>query len=208
MQQVIAYLHQGGFVMWPLIICIVVAIGIILERMYTFRKATAIDPEELLEQIKETYKKDDRGKAALAVCDEAKSSFYARVFARGLKNADKPADSIDLAMAQEASNEIPTLESFLPGLKTIVGIAPLLGLLGTIAGMIFSFKEVSQHGLSSPTEVMRGVSEALVSTATGIGIAIVALIFYNYFASLVKKFIEDIEYYAAELTNFLTGRVA
>jgi biopolymer transport protein ExbB len=207
MQQIMEFLRQGGFVMWPLLLCTVIAIGIVLERMYTFRKATAIDPEELLEEIKARWQKDDSTKA-MEVCEQAKSSFYARVFARGLKNAGRPADAIDLAMSQEASNEIPALESYLPGLKTIVGIAPLLGLLGTIAGMIFSFKEVSQHGLSSPTEVMKGVAEALVSTATGIGIAIVALIFYNYFASLVKKFIEDIEYYAAELTNFLTGRVA
>jgi len=73
--------------------------------------------------------------------------------------------------------------------------------------MIISFKEVSLHGLSSPTAVMQGVSEALVSTATGIGIAVIALIMYNYFSSLVKKFIEDLEYYGTELTNYITGRI-
>ncbi len=113
-----------------------------------------------------------------------------------------------MAMSQEAANEIPTLENYLPGLRTIITIAPLLGLLGTIAGMISSFKQVAAGGLSSPTAVMSGVSEALVSTATGIGVAVIGLIAHNYFGNLVKRFVEDMEYYGTELTNFLTGRVA
>ena len=200
------FLHQGGWVMWPLLILFVLTVGIVIERSITFRRMFSIDPEELLEEVKAAYTKEDGGKKAIAMLADVKTPF-ARIYTRGLKNASKPADNIDLAMSQEAGNEIPTMENYLPGLKTIIGIAPLLGLLGTIAGMIISFKEVAAHGLSSPTAVMSGVSEALVSTATGIGIAIVALIFYNYFASLVKKTIEDIEYYGAELTNFLTERV-
>lgn len=206
MQNIVDFFRQGGFVMWPLIVCLIVTIGIILERCYTFRKMASFDPESLLEEIRELWVKTKDAKAALALVSEVNTPF-GRVFTRGLKNADKSGEMIDLAMSQEASNEIPLMESYLPGLKTIVGIAPLLGLLGTIAGMIFSFKEVAQHGLSSPTQVMQGVAEALVSTATGIGIAILALIFYNYFASLVKKFVEDLEYFGAELTNTITGRV-
>ncbi len=200
------YLHQGGFMMYPLILCSILAIGIILERLYTFRKATSVDPEELLDEIKQTYKPGDTAVATKRM-DDAHTP-YARIFARGLKNAARGPDSIELAMSQEAANEIPTLENYLSGLRTIVTIAPLLGLLGTIAGMIASFKQVAAGGLSSPTAVMAGVSEALVSTATGIGIAVIGLIAYNYFGNLVKRFIEDMEYYGTELTNFLTGRVA
>lgn len=201
------FMRQGGFMMWPLLITLVIVIGIVLERGITFRRFTAVLPEELLDEIKEACKKDPSRKLALEICHATKSPF-ANVFARGLKNGDRSGDAMDMAMAQEAGVEIPILEAYLTGLKTIVGIAPLLGLLGTIAGMILSFKEVSLHGLASPTAVMRGVAEALVSTATGIGIAIVALIFYNYYANLVKKIVEDIEYYGSELTNFMTGRVA
>lgn len=207
MNAFVTYLHQGGFMMYPLILCSILAIGIILERAYTFRKATSVDPEELLEEIKETYKVGDHGAAAQRLMDDAKTP-YARIFARGLKNADRSPEAIDMAMSQEAANEIPALENYLPGLRTIVTISPLLGLLGTIAGMIASFKEVARSGLSSPTAVMGGVSEALVSTATGIGVAVIGLIFHNYFGNLVKRFVEDIEYYGSELTNFLTGRVA
>ncbi len=207
MQNIVEFFRQGGIVMWPLILCLIVTIGIILERLYSYRKMASYDPEGLLDEIREVYGKHGDTKATLEHLEQIDTPF-GRIFARGLRNADKPADSIDLAMSQEAGNELPQLENYLTGLKTIVGIAPLLGLLGTIAGMILSFKEVAAHGLASPTAVMKGVAESLVSTATGIGIAIIALIFYNYFSSLVKKFIEDLEYYGGELTNMLTGRIA
>lgn len=205
MNAIVMYLHQGGFMMYPLIICSIIAIGIILERAYTFRRATRIDPEELLEEVRETYQTGNAAKA-MALLDQAHTP-YARIFLRGLKNADRSPEAIDMAMSQEAANEIPALENYLLGLRTIITISPLLGLLGTIAGMIYSFKQVAASGLSSPTAVMAGVSEALVSTATGIGVAVISLIFYNYFGNLVKRFVEDMEYYGTELTNFLTGRV-
>ncbi len=206
MNAIATYLHQGGFMMYPLIACSVIAIGIILERAYTFRRATRVDPETLLEEIRETYTPGDSART-VQLLEEAKTP-YARIFLRGLKNAGRPPEIIDMAMSQEAANEIPLLENYLLGLRTIISISPLLGLLGTIAGMIYSFKQVAATGLSSPTAVMSGVSEALVSTATGIGVAVIGLIFYNYFGNLVKRFVEDMEYYGTELTNFLTGRVA
>jgi len=207
MNDLMRYLHQGGLMMYPLILCSVVAVGIILERAWTFRKATAVDPDELLEEVRGAYKKEDGGAAASKLLEEARTPF-ARIFIRGLKNSSRGPEAMDLAMSQEAANEIPTLENNLLGLRTIITISPLLGLLGTIAGMISSFKQVAAAGLSSPQAVMGGVSEALVSTATGIGIAVVGLIFYNYFGNLVKRFVEDLEFYGNELTNFVTERVA
>ena len=207
MQELVKYLHQGGFMMYPLILCSIVAIGIILERSWTFRKATSADPDELLESIRTAYSKDKNPvDAAQAIEDDATP--LGRILVRGLKNAGRGAEAMDLAMSQEAANEIPTLENNLLGLRTIITISPLLGLLGTIAGMISSFKQVAAAGLSSPQAVMSGVSEALVSTATGIGIAVVALIFYNYFGNLLKRFVEDMEFYGNELTNLVTERVA
>jgi biopolymer transport protein ExbB len=206
MNAIVAYMHQGGFMMYPLILCSIIALGIILERAYTFRKSMGVDSEELLDLIREKYRPGNAEPAIKAI--EFAKTPYARIFIRGLKNAGRAPEMIELAMTQEAANEIPALENYLVGLKTIITVSPLLGLLGTIAGMIYSFKQVAASGLSSPTAVMGGVSEALVSTATGIIVAVLSLVFYNYFVNLVKRFIEDLDYYGAELTNFLSGRVS
>jgi biopolymer transport protein ExbB len=193
--------------MYPLLISSIALITIIVERAITLRRAS-VDGDLLLERIKEAYNGDPRGKspeAAIAICQRVQAPL-ARIFIRGLKNAQRDADAIEMAMEQEAANEQPVLEAYLPILKTIVNIAPLLGLVGTIMGMMSSFQVASQAGLSNPTAILGGISEALVSTATGISLAIVGFITYNYFANLARKATDDIEYYGAELVNFLTGR--
>ena len=113
-----------------------------------------------------------------------------------------------MAMSQEAANEIPSLENYLPGLRTIITISPLLGLLGTIAGMIASFKEVARSGLSSPYGRHGRRQRGTGFDGHRHRHCRHRLIFHNYFGNLVKRFVEDIEYYGSELTNFLTGRVA
>src|SRR5580704_6370547 len=114
MNALVTYLHQGGFMMYPLIICSIIAIGIILERAWTFRKATAIDPEELLDEVRDAYRKEDSGAAAVQLLEQAHTPF-ARIFIRGIKNADRQPEAIDMAMSQEASNEVPLLENYLLG---------------------------------------------------------------------------------------------
>ncbi|MCW3059883.1 MAG: MotA/TolQ/ExbB proton channel family protein [Capsulimonas sp.] len=205
MNSFLTYMHQGGVMMYPLILCAIVAIGIILERMIAFRKASAVDPEVLLDDVRDATKSGDYA-AAIRHMETFKTPL-ARIMISGLRNADRSPEAMEIAMAHEAASELPALENYLLGLKTIITIAPLLGLLGTIAGMISSFKQVAAGGLSSPTAVMSGVSESLISTATGIVVATAAVIFYNYFSNLIKRFVEDLEYYGDELTNLVTDRV-
>ena len=205
MSQVLEFIKNGGIMMYPLILASIILIAIIIERFITLRRASK-DGEALLEQVRETYK----GSESIVKTTELCRNFggpVGRMFARGVKNAKRDADAIEMAMEQEASNELPALELYLPILKTIVNIAPLLGLLGTIAGMISSFRAASKTGLSNPTQVLGGISEALISTATGITLAIIGFIFFNYFSQQSKRIVEDMEYYGAELVNFLTGRV-
>lgn len=194
--------------MYPLLISSVILIAIIVERTITLRKAF-VDGDSLLEEVKSAYNGDPNNQskeAAITVCQRVKAPL-ARIFARGLKNAHREADAIEMAMEQEAANEMPLYEAYLPILKTIVNIAPLLGLVGTIMGMMSSFQVASQAGLSNPTAILGGISEALVSTATGIILAIFGFVSYNYFTNVARKATEDVEYYGAELVNFLTGRV-
>ena len=204
MGAVVDFIQKGGFMMYPLVFCSVLLLALIVERAITLRKAST-DAEGLLEEIEAAY--EPGGDPARAIGIAQGGGVIGKVFARGLKNSRRSADAIEMAMELEAANEMPGLEANLPIIKTIVNIGPLLGLLGTIAGMITSFQAASKTGLSNPTQVLGGISEALVSTATGITLAVVGFVAYNYFANLVRKTTEDIEYYGAELVNHMTGRI-
>jgi biopolymer transport protein ExbB len=207
MNTVLTFIRNGGVMMYPLLLSSIVLISLIIERAITLRKAS-VDGDALLDEIKSVRPagpSTDNTKA-IALC-QSTGGPLGRMFARGLKNAHRDADAIEMAMEQEAANETPSLEANLPVIKTIINIAPLLGLLGTIAGMISSFRAASQQGLSNPTAVLGGISEALISTATGITLAVVGFIFFNYFSNLTRKIVEDMEFYGAELVNYLTGRI-
>jgi biopolymer transport protein ExbB len=206
---VLSFIRNGGVMMYPLVICSIALIAIVIERAIVLRRAT-IDGDALLEDVRNSYKGVDPQQsppdAAIKACEQYRAPL-ARMYARGLKNSRRSADAIEMAMEQEAANELPGIEAYLPVLRTIVNIAPLLGLLGTIAGMITSFQSASRLGLSNPTQILGGISEALISTATGISLAVIGFVCYNYFANLTRKMIADMEFYGAELVNFLTGRI-
>jgi biopolymer transport protein ExbB len=203
---VLEFIKNGGVMMYPLILASIVLIALGIERFIALRKAT-VDNDALLDGVKAAYKPGSGDiTVATKVCQDIGGP-VGRMFARGLKNAHRSADSIEMAMEQEAANELPQLEANLPMIKTIVNIAPLLGLLGTIAGMITSFQAAAKSGLSNPTQVLGGISEALISTATGITLAVIGFLFFNYFSNQSKKILEDMEYYGAELVNYVTGRV-
>ena len=206
MNSVFAFIKNGGIMMYPLILASIVLISLGIERFISLRKAS-VDNDALLEGVKKAYTPGSTDTtAATKVCQDFGGP-VGRMFARGLKNSQRSADAIEMAMEQEAANEMPQLEANLPMLRTIVNIAPLLGLLGTIAGMITSFQAAAKSGLSNPTQVLGGISEALISTATGITLAVVGFIFYNYFANQSRKIVEDMEFYGAELVNYITGRL-
>jgi biopolymer transport protein ExbB len=204
MDTVLQFIKGGGIMMYPLILCSVLLIALAIERFVTLRKASS-DGDELLDEVKSNYPQNLD--AAIGLC-EKHGGALGRIYCRGLRNSKRSADAIEMAMEQEAANELPALDANLPIIKTIVNIAPLLGLLGTIAGMIQSFRAASQAGLSNPTQILGGISEALISTATGITLAVLGFLFYNYFANQSKKIVEDMEFYGAELVNFLTDRVS
>ena len=204
MNGILDFLQKGGVMMYPLIICSMILVALILERIIVLRKESP-DVEGVYDEIVENFQPGGDSQKALGVAE--KLGVPGRVFARGLRNAQREPDAIEMAMELQATGETPSLESNLAIIKTIINIAPLLGLLGTIAGMISSFRAASQVGLSNPTQILGGISEALISTATGITLAVVGFVFHNYFSNRVRKTIEEIEYFGAELVNYITGRV-
>ena len=196
-------IQAGGPVMYPLAICAFLSVGYMIERFITITRASA-DNERLSEQVRE-YLQAGQINDALAVCEQHPGP-VAGLLANGIRNRNMDADSIERAMEELALRETPLLYRHLGILDTIITIAPLLGLLGTVTGMIKSFNVVgSAQGLNNPNAITGGVAEALLATATGLAIAIVTLIGYNYLTEQVKQIIADMEVRATQLMNILAN---
>jgi biopolymer transport protein ExbB len=177
--------------MIPLLLCSVIALAVTIERFVYWRRISSKKPvEQMLLAV-------EKGKFSEALAQGEDSPLpAARVLAAGLAHRNP---SYSKAMEVAAQGEMPILKRRLVILDTIITLAPLLGLLGTITGMISSFGIMSDAGLGQPHAVTGGVAEALIATATGLLIAILALIPYNYFTTRAEKEIEDIEYYATRM---------
>jgi biopolymer transport protein ExbB len=194
---------DGGPVMYPLTLCAFLSVGVMIERFIAIYKASS-DNETLSEQVRE-HLLAGRVNDALAICEEH-SGPVAGLLANGIRNRNLDSDSIERAMEELALRETPLLYRRLGILDTIITIAPLLGLLGTVTGMIKSFHVVgSATGLNNPNAITGGVAEALLATATGLAIAIVTLVGYNYLTEKVKEIIADMEIRATQLMNILAG---
>lgn len=196
-------IYKGGPVMWPLLVCIFLSLGVMLERFVAIRKAAA-DNDGLSEKVRDhlTHGRVDQ---ALKLCDNSPGPVSA-LLANGIRKRDLDADSIERSMEELALRETPLLYRRLGILDTIITVAPLLGLLGTVTGMIKSFHVVgSAAGLNNPNAITGGVAEALIATATGLAIAIVTLVGYNYLTEKVKEIIAEMEIRATQLMNILAG---
>ena len=190
---------KGGIIMIPILTCSVISITIIIERMiFWFKQKQTITPEQLL-SIASKGSIDDMAKEAQKV-----NHPIARVLIAGALNRNPSASA---AMEAAAMDEINRMKKFLPALDTIITLAPLLGLLGTIVGMIQSFDIISLTGLGQPHAVTGGVAEALIATAAGLIVAIFTLIPYNYFQSKVERVTEDMERYATKFEMILREQI-
>jgi biopolymer transport protein ExbB len=189
-------LMNGGWMMIPLFVCSIVSVGIIIERARYFRYACSIaDVDQIFSYVAKNKIAD-----AIRIARESEPPVL-KVFIAGLTHRNAP----DVAMESATIAHIATLKRRLPALETIITLAPLLGLLGTIIGMIDSFQIMSLTGNSQPHAVTGGVAEALICTATGICVAVLTLIPYNYFLSRVDRETEKIEEYATRLELLLRG---
>jgi biopolymer transport protein ExbB len=176
--------------MFPLAICSVVSVTIIIERLLFFRRiGQAHRAEEVLALVR-TQRADE----ALAIADEAPLPVM-RVLRTGLTHSPEPSGAMESAGVAELS----LMRRGLPALDTIITLSPLLGLLGTIIGMMNSFNVMAMSGLGQPHAITGGVAEALVCTAAGIAVAVITLIPYNYFLARVEGEAEAIEAYATRL---------
>ena len=193
---IIALLMKGGIVMVPLLASSVISLAIILERLLFWRR---LKKEEADSAILDLVAEGDL-EQALKTAYESRHP-VSRVLQAGLEYRQLSPGS---AMEATAQAELRHIRSYLPVLDTIITLAPLLGLLGTITGMISAFGIVSEAGLGQPHAITGGIAEALIATATGLFIAIMTLIPYNYFRTKVEQLTALIEERATRLELLLS----
>jgi biopolymer transport protein ExbB len=182
--------RTGGWVMWPLLLCSILALGIALERAWTLRESRVI-PDHLVAQVWQLLKANDLGEEKLAAVRA--SSPLGRVLAAGLALREAPRDVMKERIEDIGRHVSHDLERNLNALGTIAAIAPFLGLLGTVSGLIRVFSSIDAEGLGNPAALAGGISEALITTFAGLALAIPALVAYRHFRGRVLELVLRIE---------------
>ena len=182
------YMDQGGWIMWVLALFSIAALVVVIERAITYYKAR-INTSELLGKLRSALKKKNI-KQAIEICESYRSPISA-ILKSGLLKYGRPKEEIEKTMENAAVHEIARLERGLGILASVSNLAPMLGFLGTVVGMIASFDAMSK--LNDPAKVAEGISTALITTAGGLIVAAPTLLFYNFFTARIGGFIRDIE---------------
>jgi biopolymer transport protein ExbB len=200
-----AIIQAAGWPIWPLLLASVIAVALIIERSLTLRHSRILPPT-LLDQVVQVYQR--QGVNDDIVDKLAKDSPLGEVLAAGLRNHKSSRYVMKEAVEEAGRTVAHELERFLTTLGTIATAAPLLGLFGTVIGMIEIFGSQSPTGGTNPQQLAHGISIALYNTAFGIGIAIPALIFYRHYRNKVDGFVVDMEQQAAKLIDIVHGERA
>jgi len=194
-------IKAAGWPIWPLLIASIIAVALIIERFITLRKNKII-PDGLLEKAVAAYQK--QGITAELVAGLAKDSPLGQVLAAGLRNHKSPRHVMKDAVEEAGRGVTHELERFLTTLGTIASISPLMGLFGTVVGMIEIFGSQGPTG-GSPTQLAHGISVALYNTGFGLVIAIPAMIFFRHFRGKVEAFVLEMEQQSSKLVDVVHG---
>ncbi len=194
--------QAGGWLMIPILLCSVIAAAIVIERLWTLRRKKVI-PAKLLTGIWKLLDKEALTEAHIAEIESG--SPLGRVLAAGLINRHLARDQIRESIEETGRHVVHEMERFLNALGTISTITPLLGLLGTVIGMIRVFTAITVVGVGDPGQLAGGISEALITTAAGLTVAIPSLIFYRYLKRKIDERVVAMEQEAMKLVEFLHG---
>ena len=189
-------IYAGGWLMAPIILCSVLALAIIAERTWALRRSNVVPPG-VGQQVEDWAARHELDRRHI---DQLRSgSAMGRVLAAALVNRHRSRDLIKEAVEDTGRHVVHELERFLNTLGTIAGISPLLGLLGTVIGMIKVFSAILVHGVGDATQLAGGISEALITTAAGLTVAIPSFFFYRYFKGRVTAYVVSMEEQAINL---------
>ena len=194
--------QAGGWLMVPILLCSVIAAGICVERIWTLQIAR-VAPRNLLAQVWAQVKKSEIDPQKLR--DLRGASPLGQIFAAGIDNARHGREIMKESMEEAADAVMHELERYLTPLGTIASISPLLGLLGTVVGMIKVFTVLMLEGAGNANVLAGGISQALITTAAGLGIAIPALMFHRYFVRRVDDLVVTMEQESSKLVEIMHG---
>lgn len=189
---------NGGPIMIPIMLCSVFAVAVLIERI-RFYKRNSHNAPLFMKKVKQAII-NKHYLEAMRLCREENTPL-ANVIAAGIDNLDLSKNDLLDVMKQEALIQLKKYDRHLGKLSTISTISPLLGLTGTVTGMITAFKVISTVGIGDPTALAGGISEALHTTAAGLMVGIPALVAYNWCESKSTEFIEQVEIYSLDLAN-------
>ncbi len=192
---------KGGFIMWPILLSSIIGLAVSIDRFLMLRKAK-INVPAFMVRIRGFIKKKDIS-GAISYCMQEKSP-VANIVRKGLKKYKYGHDRVKDAIENAGSQEISKLEKGLSVLASVAGIAPLLGFLGTVTGMIQAFMTIQDlAGAANPSDLAGGIWEALITTAFGLIVGIPALALYNYFLSAVKRLVGEMETVANDVIDVI-----
>ncbi len=195
-------MRAGGWLMWPILACSVVAMAIILERLWSLRRRRVMPPG-LMEQVWQWQR--DQALTPERIQALAQGSPLGRLLSAGLVNRNHSREVMKEAINDVGRQVVANLERYLNTLGTIASVSPLLGLLGTVFGMIDIFTVIIDAGVGNPGVLAGGISEALLTTAAGLTVAIPSLMFHRYFNGRVNQFALAMEEEALNLVEVIKG---
>jgi len=190
--------RAGGPLMWPIILCSIGAAAIILERLWTLQDKRVVPPDltQKVRQLIEANQINDKVIAALQ-----QNSALGQLLATALSNRHRSREVIMERLEDSGRHIVHELERFLSTLGTIAGVSPLLGLLGTVTGIIKSFNAIQAGGMGDPRALSGGIAEALIATAAGLCVAIPALISYRFLRGRVERIVVEMEKDAVRIAD-------
>jgi len=191
---------RGGWLMYPILVCSIIGLAVFLERVFKLRRSRVLPPN-LIQEVNDLIKRHEY-EYAINLC-RGHPSAMARIYRAGLNISGHSRQEIKEVVEEVGRREAAGLEKYLSVLSTVVSIAPLLGLLGTVSGMIKTFDLISFYGVGNPGTMASGISEALITTAAGLSVAIPALVGYRFVASKAENLILNLEEQAIKLVDSL-----
>ncbi len=191
---------SGGWLMLPIILCSIISVSIIAERFWSLRREKVL-PEHLVATVWNAVKQNSLKPADIEAL--SKGSALGQIISAGLMHRDESRERIKECIEERGREVVHDLERFLNTLGTIASISPLLGLLGTVIGMISVFTAITTHGVGNPAVLASGISQAMITTAAGLSVAIFSLVFYRFFRRKVDSIVVVMEREAIKMVDVL-----